>query len=321
MKNIQQFFKEYFKSVADIFKPGSGPLRAAVLAGRSKFYCVLAKDNGSGTQYLKPVAADIGVDIYGAENTGPAGIENIRQNISDLAAGIKQEYAIINIVIPDPAAALSVFKPGSPGAAADRRDILRLKSSEKLGVTRDRLSFFMSDAKSTGPEAGSFAFSSKKVHTETIRGLLYDAGLSPSASAPGIAYLLDALSGKINGAKGALFLVEPEYWTFFIWGSEGRPLYMISRWFEPGVKNAAALKGAVSEAERRLRAYAAANRGFDIEKIYTAGAGGLAGAAAGLIKDRFDRECVELDIPGMDGAGKKQGISGLPVSLIAAAGA
>jgi hypothetical protein len=310
MKNLKQVFGEYFKSVKDTVRPGSGLLRAAVMAGRKKTHCVLSREKGGGIEYLRSFSADIDCDFYGINGGSNDNTGQLRKFAGEMSAGIKDEYAVINIVLPDPLCALSVFSPGDPGASTSAawRDILMLKASEKAGINRESLSFHPVIIKGSG----SFAFSSQKVYTENMREILFDARLSPSASAPGITYVYDAFSEKFNGTKGALFLAEPEYWTFLLWDKSGMPLHMISRWFEErdGVK--VGLTGAVSEVERRLRAYMGSNNGTDIEKFYTAGDGGLAGQAAGLIRERFDRECVELGIPG---AGL------IPVSLMAGAGA
>jgi hypothetical protein len=316
MKNLEAVIKKYLKNVADAAK-GTGPIRAAVMAGRKKIYCVLARESGGNVEYFDTLSADIDDDLYNVENGIHDGIEQIRVNIAAFAVKINMEYAVINIVLPDPVSALSVFNPGSHAAMAAKRDILRLKSSGKIGVAQDKISFFMPESKSAVLETDSFAFSSKKVYTETMRGFLHDAQLAPSSSAPGISYIYDAFSEQLSGTKGAIFLVEPEYWTFYLWGSGGRPAYMISRWFEAGIINAAALKDAVSEVERKLRAYSVSNKGVEIDTFYAAGAGRFAAEAAGLIRERFNCGCVELVMPG---TGTSEKLNALPVSLIAAAG-
>jgi hypothetical protein len=290
------------------------------MAGKNKVYCMLVNETCGQKEFLQSVSMDTDCDIYNNAYTAGGNTGRIGQCLKKMADIIGNKYAVINIVLPDPVTALCVYRPSGSGSMASWRDILKLKSSEKLCKGHDGLSVWMSALNKTGAKpAGAFAFSSKKINTEVIRVILNDSGLSPSACSPGIVYVNDAFFGPANNAKAAVLLIEPEYWTFFLHGNDGCPLYMISKWFNTGTINTSVLKDVISEIERKLRAYSASSGVVEIEKFYTAGLINEP-EVTGQIKGRFNCECVELKIPVIEKNGQKQGIAGMPVSLIAAAG-
>jgi hypothetical protein len=207
-----------------------------------------------------------------------------------------RSYAVISAVIPDPLVSFCGFHGSPAGDNADWNGYLRLKSAEKSGVKAEDVAF--SAVKNTNNGiAQAYSFSMHRHYRDVINDSLCSAGLAASAVAPGAAYLLGCCGKKFKTGAGAVFTAEKDYWTLIIMNDASAPVYMVSRWFDGKISDDGALKEAVSEAERKIRAFVYNNKDFNVESMYVCAAQGKAEAVSGLLRERFNCECTVMDIP------------------------
>ena len=64
MKNAGGLLKGYFRDVKDAVIPGRGLLRASVMAGKNKVYCMLVNETCGQKEFLQSVSMDTDCDIY-----------------------------------------------------------------------------------------------------------------------------------------------------------------------------------------------------------------------------------------------------------------
>jgi len=293
-------------------KKDSGKIYSAgIMISRGEMCYAVAENGGITMKTSKSIKLE--KNIYTDANPDvQVKIKNGLKNLSDEIGG---RYAVINVVLPDPLVKFSFFEQKDNQSQSNYMEVLRLRLAEMLGIKSDLMAFSSTVEAKNNSGLYAVSFSAKKEQVNMLNKCIYESGIAPTMAAPGISFVFNAFYEKLSDKPGALFATESDYWTFLLWLDRKTPVYMVSKWFENQGSKEQRINEAVSESERKLRAYMAGGNKIEIDIIYTAGVSDTMEISAGILKKRFTCECEPLCLPE---AGKKQGADEMPLSLTAA---
>jgi hypothetical protein len=277
---------------------------ASLMAVKDAAYCVITGDKSAGaenTEIFSFTAQNMEQAVNGAVNL-----------LRDKLGG---NYAVIKFLIPDPLVSFESFSSAGPGAGNSRlRELLSYKTAQKAGFEQKDSLFYM--AKHGGKNGVLAAgFSVERGIVKNIEDIFQSNGLVLSLASPAITCVLDKLSQDHDISGSMVFISTAQYWTMALCSGAGVITFMVSNWHEPGQ----GIKAAFAEVERKLRAYAAAQPGMALKRIYIGCSDqGVAGAAAEAAFERFDAAVINIKFPG-----RYEGVAGsenIPFPLVMAAG-